>query len=168
MVNPVHRPSPRLTAAACAAGALGVLELPADAPALAAELLARTDLWSPSRRPFGVRVRPNCPISAADLPDRAEFVLLADPARRPDELPGRRVLAEVTDLAEAVRAVEAGAWGLIARGNECGGRVGELSTFVLLQQLLGSTRIDVPVWAWGGIGARTAAAAVTLSLIHIS
>ncbi|MEU7041740.1 SDR family NAD(P)-dependent oxidoreductase [Streptomyces varsoviensis] len=161
MVNPVHRPSPRLTAAACAAGALGVLELPADAPALAAELLARTDLWSPSRRPFGVRVRPNCPVSAADLPDRAEFVLLADPARRPDELPGRRVLAEVTDLAEAVRAVEAGAWGLIARGNECGGRVGELSTFVLLQQLLGSTRIDVPVWAWGGIGARTAAAAVT-------
>ncbi|MEV0259897.1 SDR family NAD(P)-dependent oxidoreductase [Streptomyces sp. NPDC050617] len=154
----MHRPSPRLTAAACAAGALGVLELPTGDPARAAELLDRTDRWS--SRPFGVRVRPNCTLTAADLPVQAATVLLADPDRRPDEFPGRRVLAEVADLAEAVRAVAAGAWGLIARGTESGGRVGELSTFVLLQQLLGSPDIDVPVWAWGGIGVRTAAAAV--------
>ncbi|MFE7116603.1 beta-ketoacyl synthase N-terminal-like domain-containing protein, partial [Streptomyces sp. NPDC057654] len=154
----MHRPSPRLTAASCAAGALGVLELPTADPTRAAELLDRTDRWSP--RPFGVRIRPNCPIYAADLPATATTVLLADPDRRPDEFPGRRVLAEVTDLAEAVRAVETGAWGLIARGTESGGRVGELSTFVLLQQLLGSPGIDVPVWAWGGIGVRTTTAAV--------
>ncbi|MEV0277448.1 SDR family NAD(P)-dependent oxidoreductase [Streptomyces sp. NPDC050610] len=157
-VNPVHRPSPRLTAAACAAGALGVLELPTGDSGKAAELLARTDHWS--TRPFGVRIRPNCSTSNDELPSRATFVLLADPDRRPEEFTGRQVLAEVTDLAEAVRAVEAGACGLIARGAECGGRVGELSTFVLLQQLLSAPRIDIPVWAWGGIGAHTAAAAV--------
>src|SRR3954467_10489539 len=46
------------------------------------------------------------------------------------------VLAEVTSLTEAGAAGEAGATGLIARGMESGGRVSELSAFVLLQQLL--------------------------------
>ncbi|GAA1710370.1 hypothetical protein GCM10009765_69610 [Fodinicola feengrottensis] len=54
----------------------------------------------------------------------------------------------------------AGAYGVIARGNEAGGEVGELSSFVLLQQLLADPRITCPVWVAGGIGPRTAVAAV--------
>ncbi len=37
---------------------------------------------------------------------------------------------------------------------------GELSTFVLLQALLADDTLGVPVWAAGGIGPHTAAAAV--------
>ncbi|MGO4430636.1 nitronate monooxygenase, partial [Streptomyces sp. MCAF7] len=63
-------------------------------------------------------------------------------------------------MEEALDAVRAGAHGLIARGGESGGRVGGLSTFVLLQQLLAEPRVSVPVWACGGIGLHAAAAAV--------
>lgn len=40
------------------------------------------------------------------------------------------------------------------------GRVGELTTFVLLQRLLSQPELSVPVFAAGGIGPHTAAAAV--------
>ncbi|MGM1064039.1 SDR family NAD(P)-dependent oxidoreductase [Saccharothrix sp. Mg75] len=152
-VNPVHHPAPRLTAVAARAGALGVLELPGD-PRAAADALDRAARWTTGR--FGVRVRPGCAVP--DLPAAADTVLLADPARTAADFPGRRVLAEVVDLAGALAAVAAGAAGLVVRGREAGGRVGELSTFVLLQQVLGA--VDVPVWAAGGIGPHTAAAAV--------
>ncbi|WP_314176655.1 SDR family NAD(P)-dependent oxidoreductase [Streptomyces winkii] len=167
-INPLHRPSPRLTAAACAAGALGVLELPAGDGAMreAAEHLDRTDRWA--SRPFGVRIRPGCPVTAGDLPDAAQTVLLADPARSPGEFGGRRVLVEATGLDEARRAAAAGAHGIVVRGSESGGRAGELSSFVLLQRVLADRGGDsperlpesMPVWVCGGIGPRTAAAAV--------
>ena len=71
-----------------------------------------------------------------------------------------RVLVEVTSLQEARTAAASGADGLIARGMESGGRVSDLSTFVLLQQLLEDGTLSLPVWAAGGIGLRTAAACV--------
>ncbi|NLU73886.1 SDR family NAD(P)-dependent oxidoreductase [Streptomyces sp. HNM0575] len=167
-INPLHRPSPRFTAAACAAGALGVLELPTGDTALreAAGHLERTERWS--ARPFGVRIRPGCAVTDGDLPPAAHTVLLADPARSPGEFGGRRVLVEATGLDEARRAAAAGAHGLIVRGAESGGRAGESSTFVLLQQVLadrggeqpGALPAGIPVWACGGIGPHTAAAAV--------
>lgn len=153
-VNPVHHPAPRLTAAVARAGALGVLELPTGDARAAADVLDRAARWTTGR--FGVRVRPGCVVP--DLPDAVDTVLLADPARSAAEFPGRRVLVEVVDLAEARAAVAAGAAGLVVRGREAGGRVGELSTFVLLQQVLAA--VSVPVWAAGGIGPHTAAAAV--------
>jgi acyl transferase domain-containing protein/NAD(P)H-dependent flavin oxidoreductase YrpB (nitropropane dioxygenase family) len=88
-------------------------------------------------------------------------VLGTDSPWQIDEVPAAyRVLVEVTDLEQALAAVRAGAHGLIARGSESGGRTGELSTFVLLQHLLAEPGVDLPVWACGGIGPRTAAAAV--------
>ena len=71
-----------------------------------------------------------------------------------------RVLVEVTSQQEARTAAAGGAHGLIARGMESGGRVSDLSTFVLLQQLLEDGTVSLPVWAAGGIGLRTAAACV--------
>ncbi|MEU1094295.1 SDR family NAD(P)-dependent oxidoreductase [Streptomyces sp. NPDC005877] len=71
-----------------------------------------------------------------------------------------RVLAEAGDRDEARRAAADGAYGLVARGSECGGRGGELGTFVLLQALLADPAYELPVWACGGVGPRTAAAAV--------
>ncbi|MGW2181137.1 SDR family NAD(P)-dependent oxidoreductase [Streptomyces sp. NPDC001732] len=161
-VNPLHRPSPRLTAAAVRAGALGVLELPTGDARGAGELLARTDRWT--RAPFGVRLRPGCVLPDGDSPDSlpagAGTVLLADTARRPADFPGRRVLVEVTDLAGARAAARSGAHGLVVRGHESGGRVGGLSTFILLQQVLADETLGLPVWACGGIGPHSAAAAV--------
>ncbi|WP_103350963.1 type I polyketide synthase [Amycolatopsis sp. CA-128772] len=64
--------------------------------------------------------------------------------------PWAGALAEVGDLAKATEAVRGGALGLVARG-------GELSDFVLLQQLLGAFAVPV----WGSVaGLRTAVGAL--------
>ncbi|MFB9685221.1 SDR family NAD(P)-dependent oxidoreductase [Amycolatopsis plumensis] len=152
-VSPLRWPSARGVAAAARGGGLGVLDLTAGGAAAAEELALLAEWGVPA---FGVRVaRP------ADLPDAVTTVLLTEDAGcTPGDFPGRHVLAEVTSRAAARRAVAAGVHGLIARGHECGGRVGELSTFVLLQALLADETLAVPVWAAGGIGPHTAAAAV--------
>ncbi|SFQ69834.1 Acyl transferase domain-containing protein [Amycolatopsis arida] len=56
--------------------------------------------------------------------------------------------------------MRAGADGVIAKGCEAGGSVGPTTTFILLQRVLADPAVDAPVWAWGGIGPHTAAAAV--------
>jgi len=152
-VSPLRWPSARGVAAAARGGGLGVLDLTAGGAAAAEELALLGEWGIPA---FGVRLaRP------ADLPDAVTTVLLTEDAEcTPRDFPGRRVLAEVTSRAAAVRAVAGGADGLIARGHECGGRTGELSTFVLLQALLADDTLGVGVWAAGGIGPHTAAAAV--------
>lgn len=67
----------------------------------------------------------------------------------------RNVWVEVTSIAAAQEAVRAGASGVIAKGNEAGGWVGEETTFVLLQRMM--SELDVPVLAYGGIGMHSAA-----------
>ncbi|MGW3962784.1 SDR family NAD(P)-dependent oxidoreductase [Amycolatopsis sp. NPDC005003] len=152
-VSPLRWPSARGVAAAARGGGLGVLDLTAGGASAADELALLGEWGVPA---FGVRLA-----GPADLPDAVTTVLLTEGAEcTPQDFPGRRVLAEVTSRAAAVRAVAAGAHGLIARGHECGGPVGELSTFVLLQALLAEDGPGVPVWAAGGIGPHTAAAAV--------
>ncbi|WP_328610754.1 SDR family oxidoreductase [Amycolatopsis sp. NBC_00345] len=155
-VSPLRWPSARCVAAAGRGGALGVLDLTGDEAAGAEELALLGEWGTPE---FGVRL--THPPTGADLPEAARTVLLTeDSPGTARDFPGRRVLAEVTSRASAARAVAGGAHGLITRGHECGGRVGELSTFVLLQALLADETLDVPVWAAGGIGPHTAAAAV--------
>ena len=70
----------------------------------------------------------------------------------------RRALCEVTSVAEAEAALDAGSDGLIAVGHEAGGRVGADSAFILLQAIL--ARTDRPVWVRGGIGPRVAAGCI--------
>ncbi|WP_410670272.1 SDR family NAD(P)-dependent oxidoreductase [Amycolatopsis sp. cmx-4-68] len=153
-VSPLRWPSARGVVAAARGGGLGVLDLTGGASAAAEELALLGEWGVPA---FGVRLTHPAP----DLPEAATTILLTEdsPATAAD-FPGRRVLAEVTSRAAAARAVAGGAHGLVARGHECGGRTGELSTFVLLQALLADETLDVPVWAAGGIGPHTAAAAV--------
>lgn len=162
-ITPFHEPDARLAAAVSRAGGLGVLDL-GMGDRRSREALARIRRWSPG--PFGVRVGPHCRIGPGDLTTGGgatphTVVLAADAAWQVGEVVAEhRVLVEVTDPDQALAAVRAGAHGLIARGAESGGRVGELSTFVLLQRLLAEPGVDVPVWACGGIGPRTAVAAV--------
>ncbi|MFI6251386.1 SDR family oxidoreductase [Streptomyces sp. NPDC051016] len=158
-ITPFGQPDARLATAACAAGGLGVLDL-GSGDRRTREALTRLKRAAPG--PYGVRVAAGCALTPADLgPAPDTVVLTADAPWDIAQLAAHtRVLVEVTDLDAAREAVAAGAHGLIARGAESGGRVGELSTFVLLQQLLDAAESDVPVWACGGIGPRTAAAAV--------
>ncbi|QQM39108.1 type I polyketide synthase [Streptomyces liliifuscus] len=186
-ITPFGEPEARLAAAVSRAGGLGVLDLGVG-DRRAREALASLRRWAPG--PFGVRVGAHCRIAPGELdpgeldPGKLEpgefapgkksgkpgkrddgglhtIVLGMDSPWQIDEVTAtRRVLVEVTDLEQALAAVRAGAHGLIARGSESGGRTGELSTFVLLQHLLAEPGVDLPVWACGGIGPRTAAAAV--------
>ncbi|WP_436776677.1 SDR family NAD(P)-dependent oxidoreductase [Yinghuangia sp. YIM S09857] len=158
-IGPFEEPNGPLAAAAHRAGALGVVDLGRDrARALSAiaEVTRRPD------RSFGVRVPVGCPVAPTELPDPADVVVLAHgaPWRVADAGPGRRVLVEVTSPAEARAAAAEGAHGLVAVGHEAGGRVGDLTTFVLLQHLLADPELRLPVWAKGGIGPHTAAAAI--------
>ncbi|MGW0968105.1 SDR family NAD(P)-dependent oxidoreductase [Streptomyces sp. NPDC002516] len=164
-ITPFGEPDVRLAAAVCRAGGLGVLDL-SDGDRRSRDALERLRRLAPG--PFGVRIGARCRLDPSDLAPgsgdaaRPDTVVLAvDAPWQAGELTAdHRVLVEVTDLDEARAALLAGAYGLIARGSECGGRVGELSTFVLLQRLLGSPDLPLPVWACGGIGPRTAAAAI--------
>ncbi|MFI5978223.1 SDR family NAD(P)-dependent oxidoreductase [Streptomyces sp. NPDC051452] len=159
-ITPFGEPDAGLAAAASAAGGLGVLDLDTG-DRRSREELSRLRRAAPG--PFGVRVTGRCTLAPDDLEDAPDTVVLAaDAPWRVDRLVARfRVLAEVTDLGQAREAARAGAHGLIARGSEGGGRVGALSTYVLLQQLLGDPELSrLPVWARGGVGPRTAVAAV--------
>ncbi|HTJ24634.1 MAG TPA: SDR family NAD(P)-dependent oxidoreductase [Candidatus Limnocylindria bacterium] len=112
-----------------------------------------------------MRVPAGCTLEPHELPAGVTTIILPHGSpwvlrQAQDDTPSRRVLVEVEDLEGAQRALAGGAAGLIARGSEGGGHVGELTTFVLLQHLLADPQIDVPVWAAGGIGRHSAAAAI--------
>jgi len=164
-ITPFAEPSARLTVAAARAGARAVLDLGGDAARATSALAEVAGWWSGS---FGVRVGAACPLSPAELPDAVRMVVFASNANwsiAEASGPGRSVFAEAGSVAQARAAVAAGTDALIVRGWESGGLVGEAGTFVLLQQILAADLRDshsepVPVWAAGGIGRHTAAAAV--------
>ncbi|GGY01017.1 type I polyketide synthase [Streptomyces hiroshimensis] len=166
-ISPFGAPDARLVAAFTRAGGLGVLDLGTGCRR-AREELEQVRRWTAGRR-YGVRVAAGCRLAPDDLapgpagdgtaPHTVVLGVGADwPVR--ETAGAYRVLVEVTTVEEALAAVRAGAHGVIARGGESGGRVGPVGTFVLLQQVLGEPGVTVPVWACGGIGPRTAAAAV--------
>ncbi|CAL9391143.1 hypothetical protein SUDANB95_01254 [Actinosynnema sp. ALI-1.44] len=147
-------PDAGLCAAVSGSGGLGVLDLGAG-DHRTRDALAQV----PTGVSFGVRVPAGCALTVDEVLDllgeraaRLDVVLLGPGTPwQVADIPNRHfVLAEVTSLAQAL---ETGADGVVA----C---EGALSTFVLLQQLLGAPELAVPVWARGGIGPRTAAASV--------
>ncbi|WP_238435871.1 type I polyketide synthase, partial [Frankia sp. AgB1.9] len=195
VVTPFAEPNAALVAAVERAGGLGVLDLGRDA-ARARRALADAARWCDA---FAVRVGPAAPLRPADLPAGVDTVLLADPdllaATRPTGIAAtrptdtaepanwdvasaagpaaqRRVLVEVTSVAGARAALAAGADGVVARGSEAGGLVGDLTTFTLLQHLRAASLTTTsgapaPFWAAGGIGPHSAAGAVALGAVGV-
>jgi acyl transferase domain-containing protein/NAD(P)H-dependent flavin oxidoreductase YrpB (nitropropane dioxygenase family)/NAD(P)-dependent dehydrogenase (short-subunit alcohol dehydrogenase family) len=119
------------------------------------------------RAPFGIKLRGDMPELLArilaDLPHHVKTIVLTSAASQ--ELPEYiRVLREkqVTTLFEATCLDQAkqgeaiGVDGLVAKGHEAGGIVGDETTFILLQRFIAEVRL--PVWAHGGIGLHTAGA----------
>ncbi|MEU8800074.1 SDR family NAD(P)-dependent oxidoreductase [Spirillospora sp. NPDC048819] len=168
-VTPFGRPAPQLAVAVARAGGTGVLDLGADRASGLAALADVRRWWT---GPFGVRVPAGCRVRPAEIPAAADTVLVDAPALRSDAsldvagfARGRRLLVEVVGPDEAAAVIPVargftGDVGLIARGCEAGGRAGDLTAFVLLQRLAADPSVDVPVYAAGGIGPHTAAAAV--------
>jgi acyl transferase domain-containing protein/NAD(P)H-dependent flavin oxidoreductase YrpB (nitropropane dioxygenase family) len=156
-------PSPRIAAAAWRGGGVGVLDL-ADGGWPRLQALAQVASWSTS--PLAVRVPAGCAAAPTEVQRRGAgrvdlAVLTADSSWDIAETASwSRVLVEVTSHQEAKAAAASGAHGLIARGMEAGGRVGSLSTFVLLQQVIADETLTLPTWAMGGIGLRTAVACI--------
>ena len=167
-ISPLERPDVGLVAALGVAGALGVLDLGRDRTSAARALAMSGGRVLAVRIPDGV--------DPDELPARVR-VILCEPSAVARWAGSRRVLAQVTSLDEARLAIAAGAYGLIAKGSEAGGRIGDETTFVLLQRTRSSSLcrdllpagsaaegrrgwIAVPVWAQGGIGEHTAAACI--------
>jgi NAD(P)H-dependent flavin oxidoreductase YrpB (nitropropane dioxygenase family) len=157
--------SAAIAIAASRAGAIGVLDLEhaadVDAAAVAMASLARH-----GRGARGIK-----------LDGRRPAFVQAILARRPRELTtliltggspgdthtvcgrragaGLRLLIEITSVDELDSVASLQADGLVAKGHEAGGWVGDETAFILLQHL--RQRTDAPVWIHGGVGLLTAA-----------
>lgn len=157
---------PAVAIAAGRAGATGVLDLEYATNEQTARD-AVTKLAAYGRNRLGVKLSGQTTDlfvkTASTLPESLSVIILA--YSDPDQLlrqfhtirgKGRSVLLECTSLEEARIGQQIGVDGLIAKGHEAGGRVGEETAFILLQQFAGN--VSLPTWVHGGIGLHTAAA----------
>jgi acyl transferase domain-containing protein/NAD(P)H-dependent flavin oxidoreductase YrpB (nitropropane dioxygenase family)/NAD(P)-dependent dehydrogenase (short-subunit alcohol dehydrogenase family) len=108
---------------------------------------------------YGIHIS-NDKLTSLQISEKVQFVIL--PIQIPINLTWNlSVIYQVSSLEEAKKAEQAGAKGIIIKGNEAGGLVGYESTFVLFQRVIKEIK-SIPVWVQGGIGLHTAAAAKAL------
>src|SRR5437868_864378 len=149
--------------AAARSGAIAVLNLEAIDSASAEGLVAEFIRGKAGR--IGIRLNTAADVDAlpADALQSFDVVIMrADLAdERPDTVSAAqsrrcRVLLECCTFDEADAGTDLRVDGLIAKGHEAGGRVGDETMFVLVQRLLAVRAM--PVFAHGGIGIHTAPA----------
>jgi len=158
VVSPFETPDVPLTLAFSKAGALGVLDVGRD---LQKGIKAIAELPTNTSLDYGIRIPENLNLKPSQIPQQTTLVILTPDEDLKSWSSQFPVLVQVTSVEEARIALDTGIVGLIAKGNESGGRVGQDSTFILLQRLLELTqKHNVPVWAQGGICFHTAAGAI--------
>ncbi len=176
-VTSAHRVDPLLAIAAARAGETGILDLGyrddqrwREAFRALARSVPAGSCWGVRWEALGHSARrlsdlkelmagnkvPVLVLAGLDEPAQGDAPALREALAQARQL-AEHVLLEVCSAAEALAAQEAGFDALVVKGHEAGGRVGEDSTFLLLQRLQG--RLAIPYWAQGGIGLDTAAAA---------
>jgi len=169
VLSPPGAPHPALAIAASRAGALGVVHGLGGAARDGAAASALAEVAARGRGRRGLlleadRVAEVARRLPADALGPLTSVLLVPTV--PTDLAaavaavhaaGSRALVVATSVDVARAAAAAGADGIVAKGNEAGGWVGDESAFVLSQRVLGA--VEVPVWIQGGMGLRTVAAA---------
>jgi acyl transferase domain-containing protein/NAD(P)H-dependent flavin oxidoreductase YrpB (nitropropane dioxygenase family)/NADP-dependent 3-hydroxy acid dehydrogenase YdfG len=158
-----------LAVSASRAGAVGVYNAEFEVDGVVvAEALSRLDRQARGAA-FGIRLGPvDDPVASAlkaaaagalrwVFVDRAQFTsqsgLLRDLRAR-----GVHVLLEVLNAEPLADSVLAGVDGLVVKGNECGGFVGEDASFILLQKWLKLPRAGLPLFLRGGLTPHVAAA----------
>lgn len=157
----------RLAIAASQGGGYGIVDLEFE-PDVTAGSARLQDLARATTHPIGVRIDP---VTGADWLKRAPALpgtigtIILGPGLTGRELKasvkalkaaGKRVLAEIVDRDALPETVKAGVDGIIAKGNEAGGRVADQSAYILSQHLLRQDAL--PVYVQGGIGMHTAGA----------
>lgn len=155
-LTPFEKPDVNLMLKLHQAGAFPVLSLGYE-PTAAREALNQLDqIDVPS---YGISF-PNNELTSLSIPEKVSLIILPSgiSIHAPSELP---IIYQVGSLEEARNAEQAGAKGIIIKGNEAGGLVGYESTFVLFQRIIKEIK-TIPVWIQGGIGLHTAAAAKAL------
>ncbi|MBV2235669.1 MAG: SDR family NAD(P)-dependent oxidoreductase [Sterolibacterium sp.] len=111
----------------------------------------------------GIRIPDQVAVKPEDLPETTGFVVLTAERKLKPWLARLPVVVQVTTLDEARAALASGAHGLIVKGQESGGLVGEESAYILLQRVqdyLEIQQIRIPMWCQGGMGLHTAAGAI--------
>ena len=78
---------------------------------------------------------------------------------------GLQILVEATSLAVAQAAQRFGADAVVVKGNESGGQVGEETTFILFQRVVGLVKI--PIWVRGGVGLHSAGACLAAGAVGV-
>jgi acyl transferase domain-containing protein/NAD(P)H-dependent flavin oxidoreductase YrpB (nitropropane dioxygenase family)/NAD(P)-dependent dehydrogenase (short-subunit alcohol dehydrogenase family)/acyl carrier protein len=156
-ITPVEKPDIGLAHALSQAGAFPVIHLGQDEQTATKAL---DELSRKSKKNFGV-----CFSATADfniqLPEQITLAILpygltfTSPAHRIN------IIYQVHSVAEAQLAKAAGAFGVIAKGNEGAGRVSTESSFILFQRIVKQVS-GIQVWVQGGIGVHNAAAVVAM------
>lgn len=151
-ITPFEQPDITLLGAIARTSALAVLDLGHDRQS-ALRALERAE----RARLSGFGVCLHDATAELELP-RAVCAIISDRPRafEPAMREGRWFLTQVCSLEEAEAARAYGSDALIVKGCEAGGRVGEETSFVLLQRLL--AQLELPLWVQGGIGVHTAPA----------
>ena len=165
--TPPGSPDPTLAIAGSRAGGIGVLNLEFVSDSRTCiEHIEKLSRYS-ARNDFGVKVAKDSSFKiseiSAGLSKNLRLAVLSGIHKgnlkdKVSELHGLglEVLIECVSFQEARDAEQAGAEGVIAKGHESGGRIGDETTFILLQLFI--QQLNLPVWAKGGIGVHTASA----------
>lgn len=164
--TPSAQLDPALAIAASRTGALGLLDL-TFALDTSSALQAVATLNRFAGGPYGVRLslHQGDLLEALLVAPTAHFQFVVLSGRDPQALVAlallarrqqRHILLEVTSADQLPVALDLGLDGVIAKGNESGGFVGEETAFVLMQACLQHTTL--PVFVQGGIGLHSVAA----------
>lgn len=153
-ITPFEQPDIALASLLCRQGIAAAVDLGRDTQAWPALL---EKLAGEQSAGLGVRIPEVADTTALTLPDNVQFLIASVDTHATLTSPQLPWIAQVHSLEEALQAQQAGAIGLIAKGQESGGLTGDESSFVLLQRLV--EKVSLPVWCQGGMGLNTAAAA---------
>jgi NAD(P)H-dependent flavin oxidoreductase YrpB (nitropropane dioxygenase family) len=164
--NPPGFLHPGIAIAASRAGALGILDLTLN-PAPERARPALLDLHRYGRGQRGIRISTLFDDLDGEflesLPDGLSTLIVETESEETvhqlvelSAQKGLELLVEAIDLDSAERAARAGAAGIIVKGHEAGGKIGEETALVLLQRL--AADLEVPFYVQGGISPHAAAA----------
>ncbi len=149
-ITPLEKPDTDLAVSLGKANAFPVLHAGRDREKAAAALEELSQKWG---QDFGV-----CFTDTPSIPLPANVSLLIVPYGTVVK-PGKqtRVFYQVHSVEEARNAKKDKAAGIIIKGNEAAGSVGDESSFILFQRIIQEVP-GIDIWVQGGIGVHTAAA----------